>query len=1048
MRQENFRLTPEQEEELQALAEMPDAEIDFSDIPETLDWSGAKRGMFYQAPTANARSLVFTDTTERVLEERVVRLLTEVPGAGPETAAEDDTIRERAAAYAAGWLAGDPINYDRANCADLRQLSAFLNATQPEVASALSLDDDNPTRRQFLTRLKGEVRNRGVIDVLRRGINHRQHHVDLFYGTPTPGNTPAERRYAQNRFSVTRQLRYSNDEKQRALDLGLFINGLPIATFELKNNLTKQTVDDAVQQYRQTRNRREDLFHVGRCAAHFAVDEQEVRFCTKLAGKASVFLPFNKGSDDGAGNPPNPKGLKTDYLWQEVLTPAGLTDIIENYAQKVGETQIWPRYHQLQVVRNLLKDAAANGAGKRYLIQHSAGSGKSNSIAWLSRQLIELAADGQPVFDSIVIVTDRRVLDNQINETIRHFTQVASTVGHAETSAHLRQLITEGKKIVITTVQKFPFIIDAITNEHRGRKFAIIIDEAHSSQGGRTAAAMSMSLGNPAGDDDDDTFEDQINGIIENRRLLENASYFAFTATPKNKTLELFGEPAPQADGAVKHLPFHTYSMKQAIQEGFILDVLGSYTTVNSYFGLVKKIDEDPEFDSKRAQRRLRRYVEGHEYAVARKSQIIVDHFHESVFLPRKIDGRARAMVVTDGVDRAIDYHHAISACIKENGYPYRSIIAFSGERQRQGHSVTEASLNGFPSSRIPDKIQEDPYRILICADKFQTGYDEPLLHTMYVDKTLAGIKAVQTLSRLNRAFPNKTDTFVLDFMNGSDVIRESFADYYRTTMLADETDPDKLHDLKATLDNRQVYTSQQVNELVEGYLGGKDRGEIDPIADACVDPYTALSEDGQVEFKGSAKAFVRLYAFLSQVLPYANPEWEKLSIFLNFLIPKLPAPEDEDLSKGILETVNMDSYRAEKEAAQRLSLADEDAEIEPVPAGGGGGLREPELEPLSQIVATFNETWGTDFTDADKVAELIRTLPDQVVADTAYRNARRNSDPQNARIEHDAALRRLITSMVRTNTELFRAYTENPDFRAWLSDQMFWLTYLDDNVG
>ena len=986
-----------------------------------------------------------TDTTERGLESRIVAILTGNT-AEPSAAAG---VHETAASYSTSWVEGDPADYDRANCVDLHQLSAFLNATQPEVAAALPLADDTPTKRQFLSRIKGEIRNRGVIDVLRRGINHRQHHVDLFYGTPTPGNTVAEQRHAQNRFSVTRQLRYSNDERQRALDLALFINGLPIATFELKNNLTKQTVDDAVQQYRTTRNHREDLFHVGRCAAHFAVDEQEARFCTKLAGKASVFLPFNKGSDnDSAGNPPNPNGLKTDYLWQEVLTPAGLTDIIENYTQKVRDTQIWPRYHQLEVVRGLLEDAAANGTGKRYLIQHSAGSGKSNSIAWLARQLIELATDGQPVFDSIVIVTDRRILDNQINETIRQFTQVASTVGHAETSAHLRQLITQGKKIVITTVQKFPLIIEAITNEHRSRKFAIIIDEAHSSQGGRTSAAMSAALGSQPSDDDDDTFEDQINRIIENRRLLDNASYFAFTATPKNKTLELFGEPDPQPDGTVKHLPFHSYTMKQAIQEGFILDVLGSYTTVNSYFGLVKKIHEDPEFDSKRAQRRLRRYVEGHEYAVAQKSEIIVDHFHESVFLPRKIDGSARAMVVVDGVDRAIDYHHAISVYIKENGYPYRSIIAFSGERQHQGQSVTEASLNGFPSNQIPDKIQEDPYRILICADKFQTGYDEPLLHTIYVDKTLAGIKAVQTLSRLNRSRPNKTDTFVLDFMNNSDVIRESFADYYRTTILADETDPDKLHDLKATLDNRQVYTSQQVNEIAEGCLAGKDRGELDPIADACIAPYTDLSEDEQVEFKGSAKAFGRLYAFMSQVLPYANPEWEKLSIFLNFLIPKLPAPVDEDLSKGILETVNMDSYRAEKQAAQRLSLADEDGEIDPILIGGSGGRSEPELEPLSRIVATFNETWGTDFTDADKVAKLIRTLPDQVVADTAYQNARRNSDPQNARIEHDAALRRLITSMVRTNTELFRAYTENPDFRAWLSDQMFWLTYLDDNAS
>ena len=978
-----------------------------------------------------------TDTTERGFEERITAILTaELPEPGSSDQHNGPLT----------WIQGTSADYDRGNCVDLHQLSTFLSATQPEIATALSLDDDTPTRRQFLARLKREVRSRGIIDVLRRGVSHNQHSVSLFYGSPTPGNATAEARYAQNRFSVTRQLRYSNDEKQRALDLAHFINGLPIATFELKNNLTKQTASDAVQQYRQSRNPREDLFQVGRCAVHFAVDEQEVQFCTKLAGKASVFLPFNKGrDDDGAGNPVNPNGLKTDYLWQEVLTPASLTDIIENYAQKIGDSQIWPRYHQLEVVRSILKDAASNGAGKRYLIQHSAGSGKSNSIAWLGRQLIELGNHDQNVFDSILIVTDRRVLDTQITDTIRQFTQVSSTVGHAETSAHLRQLITEGKKIVITTVQKFPFIIKAITDEHRGRKFAIIIDEAHSSQGGRTAAAMNVSLGNQA-DDDDDTFEDQINRAIESHRLIDNASYFAFTATPKNKTLELFGDPEHQPDGTVKHLPFHSYTMKQAIQEGFILDVLGNHTTVNSYFNLVKKIDEDPEFDSKRAQRRLRLHVEGHKYAVRRKSEIIVDHFHESVFLPRKIDSRARSMVVTDGVDRAIDYHHAISNYIKENGYPYRSIIAFSGERKHNGQSVTEASLNGFPSSQIPAKIQEDPYRILICADKFQTGYDEPLLHTMYVDKTLAGIKAVQTLSRLNRARPNKNDTFVLDFMNSSDVIREAFADYYRTTMLADETDPNKLHDLKAKLDDQQVYTLDQVDELVEGYLNGRDRGELDPIADTCIEPYNALDEDGQVDFKGSAKAFVRLYAFLSQVLPYSNPEWEKLSIFLNFLIPKLPAPGGEDLSIGILETVNMDSYRAEKQAAQRLDIPDEDAEIDPVPAGGGGSRSAPELEPLSRIVATFNDTFGTDFTDADKVAELIRTIPGQVVADTAYQNARRNSDAQNARIEHDAALRRLITSMVRSNAELYKAYTENPSFRSWLNDQMFWLTYLDDN--
>ena len=1043
MQQENFSLTPEQERELQSLAEMPDEEIDFSDIPRTLDWSGAQRGMFYQASqspnarpetAASSHTLVFTDTTERGLETRITAILT---AERPEPDQEDSLT----------WLQGDPTDYDRGNCVDLNQLSTFMNATQPEVAAALSLDNDNPTRRQFLARLKREIRSRGVIDVLRRGISHHQHHVDLFFGTPTPGNGTAAERYAQNRFSVTRQLRYSNDEKQRALDLALFINGLPIATFELKNNLTKQTVSDAVQQYRQSRNPREDLFQVGRCAVHFAVDEQEAQFCTKLAGKASVFLPFNKGrDDDGAGNPVNPNGLKTDYIWQEALKPASLTDIIENYAQKVGDSQIWPRYHQLQVVRSLLQDAASNGAGKRYLIQHSAGSGKSNSIAWLARQLIELTNNGQTIFDSIVIVTDRRVLDTQITDTIRQFTQVSSTVGHAETSAHLRQLITEGKKIVITTVQKFPFIIDAITNEHRGRNFAIIIDEAHSSQGGRTAAAMNVSLGDAVNDEDNEnTFEDQINSIIESRRLLPNAGYFAFTATPKNKTLELFGEPAPQPDGTTKHLPFHAYTMKQAIQEGFILDVLGNHTTIDSYFNLVKKVNDDPQFDSKRAQRKLRKYVEGHEYAIATKAEIMVDHFHESVFLPHKIDGRARAMVVTDGVDRAIAYYHAINTYIAEHRYPYKAIVAFSGEREYGGQKVTEASLNGFPSNRIPERIQEDPYRILICADKFQTGYDEPLLHTMYVDKTLAGIKAVQTISRLNRAHPNKYETFVLDFMNTSDVIRESFSDYYRTTILADETDPNKLHDLKASLDQHQIYSQEQVEQLVTNYLNGDDRSTLDPIADSCLEPYLELDEDGQVEFKGSAKSFVRLYAFLSQVLPYGNPEWEKLSIFLNFLIPRLPAPEEDDLSVGILDAVDMDSYRTEKQATQRITLEDEDAEIDPVPVGGGGHIQEPEMERLSQIVATFNEIWGGEFTTPDQVAKAIQGMPELVTNDSAYKNAMLNSDQQNARIEHDAALRRLITSMVRSNTELYKRYTDNAEFRSWLNETVFWTTYLSD---
>ena len=815
-----------------------------------------------------------------------------------------------------GWLPGESNDYDQGACLDLAHLAAFLASTQPDTGSALSLDQDTPTRRQFLARLKSQIDSRGIIDVLRKGIQHQQHSITLFYGSPSPGNTQAAEFHRLNRFSVTRQLRYSSDNKQLALDLALFINGLPIATMELKNSLTKQTAADAVEQYRNTRNPREHLFRHGRCAVHFAVDDQEVRFCTKLAGKQSEFLHFNKGVNNGAGNPVNPDGLKTSYLWQETLNPVSLTDIIENYAQKVGKKQIWPRYHQLESVRQLLRDVSTKGAGERYLIQHSAGSGKSNSIAWLARQLIGLQTGAQTIFDSTIIVTERRVLDSQINETVRQFTPVSSTVGHAESSADLRRLITEGKRITITTVQKFPFIAEAMSQEHLDRKFAIIIDEAHSSQGGRTTADMHAALGSQTTEEEDeDTFEDQINRIIESRKMLGNASYFAFTATPKNKTLELFGEPSPQPDGTVRHLPFHIYSMKQAIQEGFILDVLENYTSIRSYFNLVKKIDDDPEFDSRRAQRRLRHYVEGHEYAVRSKAEIMVDHFHESIFSPQLMGAKARAMVVTDGVDRAIDYYLAMSEYIQEKGLPFRAIIAFSGERDHDGTRVSEPSLNKFPSAKIPEMIQQDPYRILICADKFQTGYDEPLLGAMYVDKTLGGIKAVQTLSRLNRQAPNKDRVFVLDFMNNPDAIQAAFEGYYQTTILADETDPNKLHDLRGTLDQHQVYSWERVDAFVEAYLNGANRGQLDPALDVCVEEYLKLDEDGQVEFKSSAKAFTRLYAFLSQVLPYGNAHWEKLSIFLSFLIDKLPAPVEPDLSRGVLEAVDMDSYRMERES-------------------------------------------------------------------------------------------------------------------------------------
>ena len=989
-----------------------------------------------------------TDTSERGLERLICTALAGHPCDPP----KKDRVAEAPAGYGGvGWNAGSPHDYDREYCVDRVQLAAFLHTTQPEVAESLALRDDGPTRRKFLARLQGEISKRGTIDVLRHGIKHGAHHLELFYGTPSAGNPQAQQRFEQNRFTVVRQLRYSRDDKQRALDIGLFINGLPVFTFELKNSLTKQTAADAVEQYKKDRNPREKLFELGRCVAHFAVDESEVCFCTHLKGRASWFLPFNRGWNDGAGNPPNPGGIKTDYLWRQVLTREGLTNILENYAQvveakdeKTGKkkgTQVWPRYHQLDVVRRLLVDAAAHGTGHRYLIQHSAGSGKSNSIAWLAHQLIGLAKDDAPIFDSIIVVTDRLILDRQIGDTIRQYAQVGATVGRAQQSGDLRKFIEAGKKIIISTVQKFPFILDEIGNEQRTRRFAIIIDEAHSSQGGRTSASMSAALGAAGEQGEDETYEDQINRVMESRKLLPNASYFAFTATPKNKTLEIFGAPDPQHDGAVRHRAFHSYTMKQAIQEGFILDVLAHYTPVASYYRLAKTVEDDPEFDVKKAQKKLRRFVEGHDHAIRLKAEIMVDHFHEQVLARNKIGGAARAMVVTNGIERAIQYFHAIRDYLQQRKSQYRAVVAFSGEPEFGGQKVTEASLNGFPSGQIAQKFQADPYRFLVCADKFQTGYDEPLLHTMYVDKTLSGIKAVQTLSRLNRAHPKKHDVFVLDFLNDADTIRDAFADFYRATILAGETDPDKLHDLQADLDAAQVYSPMQIEELVERYLGGADRDELDPILDVCVAGYVhELDEDAQVDFKGKAKAFVRTYGFLSSVLPYTNAEWEKRSIFLNFLISKLPAPEDPDLSKGILDAIDMDSYRVEKRAVQQIMLPDADAEIEPVPTSGGGHMPEPELDRLSNILQAFNDLFGNiAWDDRDRVGELItKTIPAKVAADAAFRNARENSDDANARIEHAKVLARIVTGMVKDDAELFKQFMDNEDFKRWMTARVF----------
>jgi len=1012
-----------------------------------------------------------TDTSERGLETLIVQHL-----------------------CAHGYIQGNPKDYQADVALDTVQLLAFLQATQPEAAAEVQIAvEESPQRRAFLHRLQGQITKRGVVTVLRHGISHGAlGHIDLYHASPTPGNPAAAAAFVQNRFSVSRQVRYKQGSRN-ALDLVIFVNGLPVLTFELKNSLTKQTVADAIAQYQTTREPQELLFMPGRCLAHMAVDDAEVRFCTQLQGKGSRFLPFNRGCDAGAGNPPNPDGLKTAYLWEQVLERSSLANIIEHFAQ-VGQAEgaargtaaakggrknaqrrlvpLFPRFHQWRTVRALLRRAHEDGVGRRYLIQHSAGSGKSNTIAWLAYQLVDLRrkdAPLEPQFSSIIVLTDRLALDAQIRETIQGHDHIRSLVAKVDSAQELSACLNKGTKIIVTTVQKFPYVLGEL-EQLAGRNFALLIDEAHSSQGGKTTAKMHQALGGdlasggprlPAEAEElfeEDTTQDFVNKALDtlaqSRRMLRNASYFAFTATPKHKTLELFGERVETGGGEVTFRSPEelSYTTKQAIEEGFILDVIAHYTTVKSSYLVAKSVPGDPEFDKERALKKIRHYVETHDEAIARKAEIMVDHFLTAVFGAGKIGGQARAMIVCAGIARAVDYWHEVSRYLREIGSPHRAIIAYSGEHNVAGQKKTEADLNGFPSKDIPEKLRQDPYRFLIVANKFVTGFDEPLLHTMYVDKPLAGVQAVQTLSRLNRACPKKYDTYVLDFADNAERVREAFQDYYRSTLQQGETDANKLHDLRDELGAQHVYSREQVDGFVAQYLGGAERSSLDPTLDACVQVYQEqLSEDEQVRFKGAAKSFVRGYGFLAAILPYAHRDWEALSIFLNFLIPKLPAPKDTDLSRGVLDAIDMDSYRVEKKEARRLELADTDAALEPLGISAGGGAHERETDTLSNICKEFNEQFrDIAWNDADKIRKVItEEIPAAVAKNQAYQNAlRSNTGEQNVRLEHDKALEKAMHARLTDHTELFKQFTENEGFKHWMTKVVYRLSrrhYEDD---
>jgi len=978
--------------------------------------------------------------------------------------------------------------YNRSEYADEELLFRFLADTQPKEVSKLQTILGDNYRKRILYLINKKIKDQtvvndtclgGVVTLLRTEIidGYSGIKLKLFFDKPVSSlNTKDAELYSKNIFSVTRQVHYST-QNEKSLDLVVFINGLPIITFELKNELTKQNVKDAIWQYKTTRDPREELFRLARCLVHFAADSEQVWMCSHLKGGNSSFLPFNKGHNNGAGNPPNEAGIKTDYLWKEILTKDSLTNIIQNYVQLVEEEvekilpdgkikkekvrkMIFPRYHQLDSVRRLLAHAKENGAGNHYLIQHSAGSGKSNSISWLAHQLVGLfdKSNTSTIFDSVIVVTDRIVLDAQIQKIIKQFEQVQGVVEHIDKgSKHLKKALEEGKKIIITTIQKFPFIVDEI-GELPGNKFAIIIDEAHSSQSGNTAGKLNATLSKEFEkvqlDDDEFVFvdkdqydeltsEDLIVDIVKGRKMLTNASYFAFTATPKNKTLELFGVKYNEGDKE-KFRAFHLYSMKQAIEERFIEDVLLNYTTYQSYYALLKKIENDPEYDKNKAQKKLRVYVEGHTHAIKIKTALMIDHFMDSVIARKKINGLAKAMLVTGSRRNAVKYKKAFDKYLAETNNPYKAIVAFSGEIDKE----TEQLLNHFSSASIPDEFKKSENRFLIVANKYQTGFDQPLLHTMYVDKKLGGVSAVQTLSRLNRTAPGKDDTFVLDFVNTTDEIKQSFDPFFETTILDEATDPNKLFDLQNALDNFHVYTPAQIHEFSDKIVANVPVDQLHILLDRAAEIFrTTLNEEAQEDFRVKCKSYVRLYSFLAQIVPFTNAYLERLYIFLNHLQNKISREEGEDLAQGILDNIDIDSYRLQREGEFRITLQQGD-ELKPLPTEMRGVLAEPEIELLSTIVKAFNDKFGTTFTNEDKVRKMTKDLMQDVMDDKkAVENINASlykKDLQNAQITFTDVLKEKMVNHIESNFEVFKEYNDNPEFRAFLAGQLFKLMVRD----
>lgn len=953
-----------------------------------------------------------------------------------------------------GWVKGNPADFDRENALVSKDFFAFVEATQKDAWGELRKHHRAGLEASVLEALTKALDNRGTLEVLRHGFKFFGKKIDCAYFKPAHGMNPdILAKYALNRLVVTRQVRFVAGGDQ-SVDLALFVNGLPVATAELKNPLTNQTVENAIKQYRHRKPHHPLFRFKARALVHFAVDPDLVYMTTKLAEQDTVFLPLNRGRVGGAGNPDHPSGYRTGYLWQEILSRDSFLDILGRFAHlsveedEVGgkkvtrETLIFPRYHQLDVVRKAERAARADGAGKSYLIQHSAGSGKSNSIAWLAHRLASLHDDkDRRVFDSVVVVTDRKVLDQQLQANIYQFEHKQGVVQKIDkNSQQLADALASGTSIIITTLQKFPFVTEKIGKLPK-RRYALIVDEAHSSQTGEAARAMKEVLAAKTldeaeaedADDEEEDVQDRLVKVMSSRGRQKNLSFFAFTATPKAKTLAIFGEP----DAEKGHVPFHFYSMRQAIEENFILDVLKSYTTYKSFYRLVKAIEADPKVNKKQATSQLGRFMSLHEHNIAQKTQVMVEHFRANV--RRKIGGRAKAMVVTSSRLHAVRYKQAFEKYISEQGYDdVRVLVAFSGvvkDPNLADTQYTEVGMNkNIKERELPAKFASDDYQVLLVANKYQTGFDQPLLQTMYVDKRLSGVQAVQTLSRLNRTAKGKEDTFVLDFVNEAEEIRRSFQPYYEQTLVAESADPHQLYELQHRLEAAQVFWATEVEAFCKLFYAPNekqttaDHAEMNRQLDPAVDRFKALLEDKQEEFRNALGGYVKLYSFLSQVMPFTDADLEKLYTFCRHLEPKLP----RDAKKAPLNLdggVALKYYRLAKIHEGEIMLRFNDNLPLRAPTDVGTKKAKDEEVSLSEIIGVLNDKFGTNFTVADQLLFdqfVAEAKQDQDIVDRALANRLDNFE-----LAMKSKVESLMIDRMDSNQDIVNRYLNDPEFQA-----------------